>query len=285
MARPMAVAGRFYEEDHEKLAEQLHECFVGERGPGALPSKRRDTSIKGIIVPHAGYEFSGACAAWAHKEVAESAFPDLFILIGPNHFGETSGLSFEDWKTPLGIIKCDKDMVRALRDGTDLDIDDSCHAREHSLEVQMPFLQYSNKDRHNDIRVVAISIGHDIHLEKLAKDIKFVIGESEKSVCFIISTDFTHYGPAYRYLPFSLEIQKNLKVMDATAIKHIKNNDHEKLARYVDETGMTMCGIQPVLLFLRLFSKTEPHLLMYYTSGDVTGDYSNSVSYVGMVFK
>ena len=115
MVREPSVSGQFYESSFDSLNKQIENCFHDKRGPGDLPvEKRSDQRISAVIVPHAGYMFSGACAAWAHKEIAESNFPDAFILLGPNHFGTGSGLSIGDWRTPLGLVKTHKDLIRVI---------------------------------------------------------------------------------------------------------------------------------------------------------------------------
>ncbi len=290
MVREPCVAGQFYENSFDSLNKQIENCFYDKRGPGDLPiEKRSDKKISAILVPHAGYMFSGACAAWAYKEIAESKFPDAFLLLGPNHYGSGSGLSIGDWKTPLGLVKTHKDLVRGIKENTDLEIAEHNHITEHSLEVQLPFLQFSNKDTLPNIRIVPIVIGKEHEYEKIAKQLHNYLIKTNKTIITIVSTDFTHYGPNYRYVPFSSDIPKRLAKLDKDAIEIIKKYDAPKFKEYVNRTGITICGFMPILVFLEMMQlkekKPRPHLLMYYTSGDVLNDYKNSVSYVSMVFK
>jgi len=290
MVREPCVAGQFYENSFDSLNKQIENCFYDKRGPGDLPiEKRSDKKISAILVPHAGYMFSGACAAWAYKEIAESKFPDAFLLLGPNHYGSGSGLSIGDWKTPLGLVKTHKDLVRGIKENTDLEIAEHNHITEHSLEVQLPFLQFSNKDTLPNIRIVPIVIGKEHEYEKIAKQLHNYLIKTNKTIITIVSTDFTHYGPNYRYVPFSSDIPKRLAKLDKDAIEIIKKYDAPKFKEYVNRTGITICGFMPILVFLEMMQlkekKPRSHLLMYYTSGDVLNDYKNSVSYVSMVFK
>jgi AmmeMemoRadiSam system protein B len=285
--REPAVAGQFYESDFDSLNKQIEACFNSERGPGALPIKRTDKEIKAVIVPHAGYQFSGACAAWAYKEIAESQFPKAFVLLGPNHFGFGSGLSIEDWKTPFGVVKTDKDMVRGLKDNTQLKIAEQHHITEHSLEVQVPFLQFSNKDNIQFIKLVPMVFGRDIDFEVIGKELFDFF--KNKDVVFIISTDFTHYGSHYGYLPFTSDVPDRLNKLDKGATDLIMEFNTRGFKDYVNKTGITICGYMAILVFLAMMehneNKPKPHLLMHYTSGDVVGDYRNSVSYASIVFK
>ena len=157
--REPVVAGMFYPGGFEDLDKALRDCFTGEKGPLTLPCKRKD-NIKAIISPHAGYSYSGQCAAWAYKEIGEAQFPDIFIILGPNHtgIGANIAVSLEDWKTPLGIVKNHVQFSRELLENPLFQHNESAHAQEHSIEVQLPFLQFSNKDHLHDIHFVPIAI-------------------------------------------------------------------------------------------------------------------------------
>ena len=290
MVREPSVSGQFYESSFGALNKQIENCFHDKRGPGDLPiEKRSEQKISAVIVPHAGYLFSGACAAWSYKEIAESKFPDAFLLLGPNHFGTGSGLSIGDWRTPLGLVKTHKDLIRGIKENTDLNIAEHNHITEHSLEVQLPFLQFSNKDLIHNLRIVPITFGHDINFQEVGKQLHEYLKKVKKDIVIVVSTDFTHYGPSYRYVPFSSDIPERISKLDKGAIDLIMHFDTGGFKDYVNKTGITICGFMPILVFLEMMEQTEkkpkPHLLMHYTSGDVLGDYKNSVSYVSMVFK
>jgi MEMO1 family protein len=290
MARETAVAGQFYESDFMKLDKQIDGCFNSKLGPGDLPVKRSDKRIvNGIIVPHAGYQFSGPCAAWAHKEIAEARFPQDFIILGPNHYGESSSLSADDWKTPFGLVRTDKELVRQIKEATGIPVDEELHRNEHSLEVQIPMLQFSNKDRVTDMRIVPLVLGQDIDYKAVGKKLHDVISRLNRDITFVISSDFTHYGRNYHYLPFTSDIKERLIALDKGAIDLIMRFDTEGFRKYVNETGITICGYMPILVYLAMLEhetkKPKPELLMHYTSGDVLNDFKNSVSYVSIVFR
>jgi MEMO1 family protein len=283
MIRQPVVAGKFYEYDKDNLIIQIKDCFTGKFGPGKLNQNVSKEKIKAIIVPHAGYFFSGSCAAHAYKKVAESTLAKTFVLIGLNHYGHHSGISNQDWQTPLGIIETNKELVDEITNTTSLEINEEPHEKEHSIEVQIPFLQYINKD--NDFDIVCISLGN-IDPEKLGTELFDVL--NNKDVTLIISSDFTHYGHNFNYVPFTDNIKQNLELLDNGAIKYIENFDAERFRKYLNETHITICGYVPILTslyYMKNYKGKSAKLLKYYTSGDVLGDFKNSVSYVSILIK
>jgi hypothetical protein len=281
--RKQAVAGSFYEASFEALDKQIRQCFLSKLGPGELPVTKRKGKIIGAICPHAGYAFSGPCAAWAYKEIAEATFPDLFIIIGPNHYGgEGSCTTLEDFETSLGTVAVDKSFARRLID-YNLVVDQESHAAEHSIEVQLPFLQFANKDYLNSIRFFPILVSSNANYKKLGLAIKEAVIDSNKNVCIIASSDFTHYGHNYGYVPFSTDVKKRMYELDAGAINFIKNLDAEGFLNYCYETGATICGQLAIATLLKSVKAKSVRLLHYYTSGDVLGDYRNAVGYASLV--
>ena len=286
--RKPIVAGQFYEEDFNNLNKQIIECFESKKGPGALPINKRNGFVLGVIVPHAGYLFSGPCAAWSYKEIAESEFPDLFIIIGPNHsgIGRTSTI-LDDWETPFGIVKADKEFGKKLINNSSIVEDATAHRHEHSIEVQLPFLQFVSKDHLKDLRFIPITIGFNQNVKEIASEIKKTIEESGKKVCIIASSDFTHYGFSYGYVPFSTNIKENIQKLDNGAINFIKALDSDGFLNYVKVKEATICGAVPIAILIELMkNKAEKvNLMQYYTSADIMGDYNNAVGYASIIFK
>lgn len=284
--RKSVVSGTFYESDFELLERQITACFKHEKGPGDIPVKRGEKVIRAVVAPHAAYFYSGACAAWSFQQVAEAKFADCYVMLGPNHSGMgKSGISLADWQTPLGVVQTDKVLGKQLVERSELVVDESAHQREHSIEVQLPFLQFVGKDRLRDLRILPISIRDDISLHKLALDMKEVLIDSDKRIVFVVSSDFTHYGATYGYLPFSSDIPQRLYDLDTGAIKHLLKLDAMRFMDYVNETGATICGVLPLILLCKLLGKGEGQLLQYYTSADIMGDFRNAVGYASLVFE
>lgn len=286
MNRKPVAAGLFYNSSFGRLDKEIKESFTHKLGPGDFPTKRKDKTTYGIIAPHAGYKFSGPCAAWAYKELAESKFPKTYIILGPNHTGLGSDFStyfFADWETPFGTVKVDKQLGKKLtKEFPTLKNEPEAHLEEHSIEVQLPFLQYVNKDKLNEIKFLPICIKSHDYKKLLA--LADAISEFE-DICIICSSDFTHYGPSYHFVPFAHARKDNLYRMDERAINFIKKLDSRKFYDYSQKT--TICGYAPIIVAMeacKILGAKKANLLTYYTSGDLT-DYENAVGYAAMVFK
>jgi len=276
MVRHPIVAGQFYPDDKEELNKEIEGSFKSGFGPGLL-SKKRENDLIGIIAPHAGYVFSGQCAAWAYKEIAEAKLPDIYIILGLSHQGFRTCVSLEDWETPLGVVKNDKEFGKELVKAG-IKQDERAHAMEHSIEVQIPFLQFVSKD----IKIVPIIVSPDVDYKEVSEKIYQTVKKLGRKVCIIASSDFTHFGVNYGYFPFSNDVKENLHKLDNGAIEHIKKLDAVRFLGYVEDTGATICGKIPVAVALELSKKLgsrKAKLLKYYTSGDISGDYSSMVGY------
>lgn len=276
--RDPVVSGAFYPGSADRLRQSIKDCFLSNFGPGKLPEKGND-SVKGVIVPHAGYAYSGPCAAFAYKAVAESVKPDLFILLGPSHAGFSSCLSLENWKTPLGIAEVDKDFAGLLVENG-ISQDEQAHAGEHSIEVQLPFLQFIMQD----FKFVPVIVSGDY--KEVAAAIMKSLKQSGKKAVFIASSDFTHYGREYGYAPFTENVKENMYKLDKSAIEHILELNVKSFLDYVDKTGTTICGKYPVACLLECIKPAKSELLKYYTSADIKGgDYSAAVGYASVLFR
>lgn len=285
--RKAVYNGFFYPKTIDALNKAIEECFTGKLGPGALPTKPKiDYSpVKAIISPHAGYAYSGMAAAWSYMAIAEAPLPDLFILLGPSHKAGYSGISVESFETPLGAVRIDQDFAKALVKKGNIKLNDAIHEKEHSLEVQLPFLQFVLGNRAEKIKILPLLVSDDLDLDKAAADLKETIAELKKTVTFIVSSDFTHYGPDYGFVPFTTDVKERLSKLDGEAISLIKKRDAAGFAAYVYKTGATICGQYAITLLLKTIAFKQALLEQYYTSGEITGNYKNSVSYVSMVFK
>ncbi len=286
MTRTAIVSGQFYELNKEKLIQQIEECFLHEKGPGLPEQNNKSKNIIGVICPHAGYMFSGPCQAHSYKAIAESEPTELYLFIGLSHAGFNSSISQENWETPLGIIKNHKEFSTQLSKNTGIPIDDVPHMNEHSIEVQIPFLQFINQDRLENLKFGALIISHDQDYVKVSKAIAKTIKQSSKKICIIASSDFTHYGISYGYLPFTENKKENIHKLDKDAIVHILKIDSYGFLDYINEKKATICGKLPIATMLetcRLLGANKAKLLNYYTSGDITNDYNNSVGYASII--
>lgn len=283
--REPAVAGMFYEKSADAIERQIRECFSSPRGPGDLPVKRGDRKLDGIVAPHAAYSHSGPCAAWAYKRVAEAAFADVYLILGACHSGSGTATTLENFSTPSGVVRIDQSFAGELMKKAKLKADDSLHRREHSIEVQLPFLQFATADFSHELKFMPLLVSDDIDPQKLGLDIKEAIMDSGKKVCILVSTNFTHYGRNYHYLPFSSDVQKQLYELDGRALSFVKRMDAKGFLDFAYESGATICGTLPLAVALHALGSRKASLLQYYTTGDITGDYKNTVGYASVAFE
>lgn len=278
MIKPI-VAGQFYPAGKDALIRQIEECFSSRLGAGK-PDKKKGKSAFGFIAPHAGYSYSGYCASFAYKKIAEIKKPKRVVILAPDHNGVCYGLttSFEDWETPLGIVKADRDFISKLISKCPFLKNGAIH--EHAVEVQLPFLKYI----YPDVPIVPIIIPSPDYCKELGK----AIASISKETLVIASSDFTHYGAYYGYLPFdSKNAKESMKKLDLEAIKFIEKLDSEGFYRYVEKTGATICGqyaIMAAIEAVKAMGAKKAALLKYYTSGDVSKDYTMAVGYAAVEF-
>jgi len=292
MLRHPAVAGQFYKGSSESLKRQVQEFIV----PSAVKTK-----ALGIVSPHAGLIYSGSVAGAVYSRIE---LPDTFVLIGPNHTGLGAPVSLMargQWETPLGLVEIDEALSASILSKSPRIQEDSlAHLREHSLEVQLPFIQHFKKK----FKIVPIQM-LDTRLET-CKEVGRAVAEAIKSrgkgsgvgvqgeeqnklktsnpergtspdVLIIASSDMSHYEQAAA-----------AKEKDFKAIHQLLNLDPEGLYRVVREYGITMCGFGPAVVMLvacKLLGAISAELIKYANSGEVSGDYDQVVGYAGVVVR
>jgi MEMO1 family protein len=265
MIRPPAVAGRFYPADARELAQQVHDL---------VPAEREKVSARGCMVPHAGYIYSGHVAGAVYGLLE---LPNRFIILGPRHFprGEPLAILSEGaWQTPLGEAKIDEALAAELKRACPLlREDDVAHSREHSLEVQLPFLQRLV----GDFRFVPVALGTDRYaaLEELGRAVAQVVAAQREPVLIVASSDMNHY-----------ESDAITRVKDRLAIDRILALDARGLYDTVRREGITMCGYGPAVALLTAacaLGAKDAELIRYATSADITGDREEVVGYAGIV--
>ncbi|NIA03765.1 MAG: AmmeMemoRadiSam system protein B [Nitrospiraceae bacterium] len=303
MIREAVAAGRFYPSDFGELDKSIEDAFKGDLGPAETPGKRRNERVNAVIVPHAGYEFSAQCAAWAYKEIGESHFPDTFVVLGPNHTGMgSSGISLSSFQTPFGVVLNDVELSKKISELSGIKIDELPHAHEHSIEVQLPLLQYSCKEKLNVLKIVPIVVSYDANVKKLGEAIYDAAKKLGRDVLVIVSSDFTHYGLDYGYYPYGLDsgAEGSIIKLEDTVIEAIKEKNVVNLMGIIRKTRLTICGIYPIyslIYYLKKYESEEKkvvkgYVLQRYTSNKIMkqlfpnkSNDSSFVSYVSMVFK
>ena len=265
MIRQPAVANQFYDKDPTRLHYDL----------GTLIGPVKDARpAKALVAPHAGYIYSGAVAGAAYARVE---VPETVVILGPNHtgFGSRAAIMTRgSWAMPMGTVPISEDLAALMVEFSDhLEDDAQAHVHEHSLEVQVPFLQY----RRPDLSIVPICLGSVPF--SVCKDIGSAIAKAVKQakrpVLLVASTDMTHY-----------ESQKQAESKDRLAIDKVLAMDPEGLLETVRKHNISMCGVIPTTVTLvasLALGAGSASLVRYATSGDVSGDYLQVVGYASFI--
>jgi len=265
MIRQPVVAGQFYPQTEASLKKMLSKLVD-------VSSEKKD--VKGVILPHAGYVYSGYVAG---TTISKVQIKKTAIILGTNHTGSGKPFSIMtkgSWMTPLGEVKIDIEIAESILNESQLLEEDALsHLYEHSIEVEIPFLQYLK----NDIKIVPIVISSsDIKTyQRLGRDIAAGFKKIGRSALFVASTDFTHY-----------ESKETAEEKDRSAIDAILALDEGRLFRSVREKNISMCGVAPtctVISACKDLDAKKAGLVKYQTSGDTSGDYTSVVGYAGLV--
>jgi AmmeMemoRadiSam system protein B len=231
--RNAIVSGKFYPAKAEELKKQIDKFFSSL--DVASVKIKGDREIKAAIVPHAGYFYSGKCASFVYNLLKKEKV-DTFIILGTNHsgLGEKVCFSVDDFETSLGRVETDIEFIEDLlikgkKTNFNGGVDENAHRYEHSIEVQLPFLQSVQKK----FKIVPVLIRDltIIELKSLGKLISDLVKEHEKKgkrIFVLASSDFTHYGPSYNFVPFSGNVKENLYALDEKAINSILRLDSDE---------------------------------------------------------
>ena len=273
MIRQPAVAGQFYQGSPSALRDQVGRFLVPEA---------KKVKALGIVSPHAGLVYSGSVAGAVYSRIE---LPGTFVLIGPNHTGLGAPVSLMakgSWETPLGAVRINEDLAEAVLSKSRRIHDDTmAHLQEHSLEVQLPFIQYLKKE----FTIVPIQM-MDTRLEtciEVGNAIASAIAEcgtrsaeyKAGGILIVASSDMSHYVSA-----------ATAKKKDHAAIKRILDLDAQGLYNTVRDEAISMCGYGPVVAMIaacKSLGATKADLIKYTNSGDVSGDYDQVVGYAGIV--
>jgi MEMO1 family protein len=262
--RRAAVAGRFYPKDPGALRSDIRSY---------LSPDEMKVDVLGCMVPHAGYIYSGSVAAAVFSKIN---IPRRCFVIGPNHTGlgrPLSTVSEGAWETPLGTVSIASDLAKSLKDAfSPLTEDTEAHHAEHSIEVELPFLQVFRPD----ITIVPIALGTGQFelLEALGHALAEVTAAQSEPVLIVASSDMNHY-----------ENDGITRAKDGKAIERILALDARGLFDVVQRENISMCGFGPVVTMLaatKQLGASSAELVTYATSGDVSGDREMVVGYAGI---
>lgn len=278
--QPANVAGTWYPGDPDELRETV-EKLLGE-------TRQCQPDLRAIIVPHAGYRYSGKTAGAAYARVGAGCWKRAVIL-APSHYRAFPGAAMfpgAGFATPLGVARVDALAAERLFASAVIQPVSEPFSREHAVEMQLPFLQVVDPA----IDVVPLLIGVADDSEILVELASALDELDDGETLFVVSSDFTHYGARFDYVPFPPRsdeaVAAELRRLDFGAVESILRGDPEAFQRYVETTGITICGRGPISCMLALSgSRLAGELLSYHTSLEETGDYEHSVSYVAMGFR
>lgn len=283
------LAGSWYPADEQTLRNQIKGFFQ------KAETKLMDNVIA-LILPHAGYQYSGQTAAFGLKTLQKKY--KRIVVIGPSHY-----VNMEDvlsvpgqthYETPLGQIPLDTEFIDELLKHQMFQNVPRAHEREHSVQIELPLLQYCQ----SDFKLVPIVAGAS-SLKQIRKAAAVLTGLVDNDTLLIASSDFTHYGSRFGYVPFTKNIPEEIKNLDLGAYEHIGAIDCEGFLQYKQKTGATICGYIPIAILLSMLEvpalqndskagslddSAKAHLLCQTSSGEIMGDFNNSVSYLSIAF-
>lgn len=264
LIRQPAVAGGFYPADSLALRKLINELF------NSVPNRANIKGIRAIIVPHAGYVYSGIVAAGVYKLLRGLSI-DRIVLLGPSHHigFNFAGLTISKfWQMPFGQIEVDQEFNEKLMDNRHFKFLEDAHLQEHSLEVQLPFLQTIFYKR--AFKLIPIVLGSDTNYEKIGKRLAELIAPNDRTLV-VASTDLSHYFT-----------QDQANFLDKNTIKFILSQNSKDIEHEADA-----CGLEAVLVLNEIakIKIWKPKLIDYKTSGDITGDLSAVVGYAGFIYK
>jgi AmmeMemoRadiSam system protein B len=278
--RRAVVAGSFYEGKPEALRAQVEACFLHRLGPGKLPTVNSagPRQILGLVCPHAGYMYSGPVAANAYFSLAQDGKPDTVIILGPNHTGYGNPLSAMRegaWQTPLGNVPIDSEVADDIAEETGIvDFDEVAHRHEHSIEVQLPFLQYLYGDAFKFVPVCFLMQDLETATE-MGRGLAEVL--ANRNAVVIASSDFTHYEP-----------QARVNKKDQDALQALEALDEKKFYEVLDAENVSACGYAPIaalMTYAKALGAKKAEVLTHKTSGDITSDKSSVVGYAAVIIK
>ena len=285
VVRKASHAGSWYPSKKEALIKDLESSFCDNKfGPGELPKAlhMETRTILGAVSPHAGYAFSGKCAAFTYLNLFKEKIPDTVIILGTDHIGYEGVAILGDgaWETPIGNLEIDTELSQKIIESSDIVVDDPSAftgfmEREHNIEIQLPFIKYCAEDKDVKIVTMKISARKDYSaFSVLANDIARSITALNKDVVIVASSDMSHKNVSNE------EQLEQFKKIDGEVIDAFVDFDSKRTLSSASKT--TVCGAQTIttlMLICKDLGCTNGKLLKYYTSTDVRGEYGYCVGY------
>jgi len=271
-----AVAGTWYPAKPDDLASLVDDLLSGPDPAPVQPGARA------LVAPHAGFEYSGRVAGLGFRCLPPET--NRVLLVGPSHHARFDGATVPEasaYRTPLGDVPVDVDAVDRIAGSPAVRRDDRPFRPEHSLEAELPFLQRHLRPGWG---LVPVLIG-TVEIPALRRVSQALAPVFDEGTLAVISSDFTHYGTRFGYVPFVDRVEERIRSLDQAAIARMVAIDKDGFRRHVEETGATICGRAAIEVLLQLLdTRCSGRLVAYDTSGRLTGDFRHSVSYAAILF-
>ncbi len=276
------VAGSWYPDDPVELGSRVDRLIDAVPEPSAIEGLGRPPAA--LIVPHAGYDYSGAVAAQGFRTVLNASFTRVMV-IGPSHYHAFDGLVFPEasnYRTPLGETPIDIDAIQDAADDSVLRVDDDPFRREHCIDAEIPFLQRCLQPGWSLVPAL-VGTRRPGTLNEIGRALNRMLSSQTLAV---VSSDFTHYGRRFGFAPFDTDIPERIERLDLEAAERILGRDVAGFERLVKETGATICGASAIGLLLRMLpAGAGTRLLAYDNSGRMTGNWEHAVAYASIAFE
>ena len=273
------VAGSWYPADPVALRKELENSLAA----ADVTARRTGSRVAGIVSPHAGYRYSRGVAAFGYRLLQGQAVRRV-IVMGPSHHVAFQGMALPDathWRTPLGEVPIDTTAVASLAKVPGFEIRPGAFAREHSVDMQVPFIQLVAPQA----VLVPIVVGN-LTPQQVRAAANAIHPLLDEGTVLVASSDFTHYGENFGYVPFRSDVPENLKRLADDALAALQSVDAAAFDSHQERTGDTICGHSPIQVLLEALPRTvEATVLKYDTSGRMTGDWAQSVSYASVAFQ
>ncbi len=298
--RTAAFAGKSYEADPAKLMVQIKGCFTSKEGPERKDSEHKGQPIKGLVAPHYEIKHAGPIYAWAYKELQDAQAPDLFVILGTSHTGLQNGYAVtgKDFETPLGIIKTDCEMLDRLKATAGFCLDDElAHKNEHSIEFQLPFLQYI-MGQTTPITIVPILCSFPPatffdpqlgelrgRVEAFLKALQDALAVTGRPACIIAGVELAHIGMRYGDAspPTDFSFHRCMQT-DLTMLKHVEEINADAFAQFIAKEGDSrrISGFAAIYTLLKLIGEGKGQVLRY--DRGITDQFNSTVTYASMAF-
>jgi AmmeMemoRadiSam system protein B len=279
---PDTLKGQYYKAAPTLIDQQLDEAFESERGPGATPRISEDRSLEGIITPVYDYEYAAPCAGWAYDDLAQSGFPDVFII--PVQADKTA-VTEETFTTPYDYVRVDQTFQRELHRKTGAKYDNDVFTESDLVQSQLPLLQYTFSSEREAIKIAPIALSAEKTLKSFAIDIKEVAVDLDRSFRIIVPTNIIQYGTEYNFVPFTQERLQKIQDLDKTTLNRIRDNEPLSLLEHVSSNHLSMNNYLGVVLALLLIDPDTVNVEQYYTTHDIDGDETSIVSFAAITLE